>query len=141
MILPLVLIDTGPLVALADKGQKEAHKKSVAAVKRLSGSLITTWPCLTEALHFLRGLRGWQGQRALLEYVNQQELVVHSPQTDELLRICALMEQYQDTPMDFADASLVSLAELRGARRILTMDSDFYIYRIKGTESFDVTRL
>ena len=40
MILPLVLIDTGPLVALADKGQKEAHKKSVAAVKALSGSLI-----------------------------------------------------------------------------------------------------
>jgi hypothetical protein len=136
----MTLIDTGPLVALVDKGQGEAHKKCAAVVKRLSGSLITTWPCLTEAMHFLRGLRGWQGQMGLWQYVKNKELILHSPQDDELLRVCELMEKYQDTPMDFADASLVSLAELRGVRRIFTIDSDFYVYRIHGKESFEVIR-
>ncbi len=134
----MILIDTGPLVALADKGQGETHKRCVSVIKQLSGSLITTWPCLTEAMHFLRGLRGWQGQMGLWQYVKNKELILHSPQDDELLRVCELMEQYNDTPMDFADASLVSLAELGGVRRILTIDSDFYVYRIHGKESFEV---
>ncbi|MCI0525021.1 MAG: hypothetical protein L0Y75_07125 [Acidobacteria bacterium] len=77
---------------------------------------------------------------SLWQYVKNKELILHSPQDDELLRVCELMEKYQDTPMDFADASLVSLAELRGVRRIITLDSDFYVYRIHGKESFDVIK-
>ena len=49
-----------------------------------------------------------------------------------------LMEKYQDTPMDLADASLVAVAEARGLKRILTLDSDFYIYRINGKDPFEV---
>ena len=33
------------------------------------------------------------------------------PSNEEEERMQALMEQYQDTPMDFADASLVAAAE------------------------------
>lgn len=40
-----------------------------------------------------------------------------------------LMEQYHDTPMDLADASLVATAETLNLTRIFTMDSDFYVYR------------
>lgn len=43
--------------------------------------------------------------------------------------------------MDFADASLVTLAELRGFKRILTLDSDFYVYRIHGKDSFEIIPL
>ena len=50
----------------------------------------------------------------------------------------ALMEKYQDVPMDLADASLVSLAEESGLRKVLTLDTDFCIYRIHGKESFEV---
>ena len=48
------------------------------------------------------------------------------------------MEQYKDTPMDLADASLVVLAEVLNVRRIFTLDSDFYVYRIHGKEDFEV---
>jgi uncharacterized protein len=51
------------------------------------------------------------------------------------------MEQYQDTPMDLADASLVVLAEVTGLKRIFTLDSDFYVYKINGKDSFDVVPL
>lgn len=49
-----------------------------------------------------------------------------------------LMEKYQDTPMDFADASLVSAAEILNTNKIFTLDTDFYVYRINETESFEV---
>jgi hypothetical protein len=63
------------------------------------------------------------------------------PEPDEWERAFALMEQYQDAPMDFADASLVTLTEQSGARQILTLDSDFYLYRIHGKEMFEVVAL
>ena len=58
----------------------------------------------------------------------------------ELARIDQLMEQYQNVPMDLADASLVSLAELHGVHQILTLDNDFFIYRVNGKDSFDVIK-
>ncbi len=105
----MTLIDTAPMIALADKGQR-THPECRAAVAQLSGALLTTWACFTEALYFLHGLRGWQGQDALWQYVKAQEIFLHSPTEDEPLRAYELMKQYHDTPMDFADASLVVLA-------------------------------
>lgn len=40
--------------------------------------------------------------------------------------------------MDFADATLVAVTEARGIHRIVTLDQDFYIYRIHDREAFDV---
>lgn len=53
-------------------------------------------------------------------------------------RMRALIEQCKDTPMDLADASLVTLAEAHGISRIFTIDSDFHVYRINGKDTFDV---
>lgn len=51
--------------------------------------------------------------------------------------IVSLMEQYADLPMDFADASLVLLAEYMGHGRILSTDQrDFHSYRWKNTNPF-----
>ena len=136
----MILIDTAPMIALADKGQR-THQQCAAIVSQLSGTLITTWACFTEALYFLHGLRGWRGQEALWQYVKDQELFLHSPQEGEPLRAYQLMKQYHDTPMDFADASLVVLAEARGLRKIITADSDFFAYRINGKDSFEVVKV
>lgn len=51
------------------------------------------------------------------------------PQT-ELTQMIGLMDKYSDRPMDFADASLVTLAMYTGIRTILSIDSDFDIYRL-----------
>jgi len=55
-------------------------------------------------------------------------------------RIDSLMKQYQDVPMDLADASLISIAESRGYTRIFTIDSDFYIYRLADGSVLEVIR-
>jgi uncharacterized protein len=139
-VYPGALYPPNWLFALPDKGQR-AHQECVATVKQVSGGFLTTWACFTEALYFLHGLRGWRGQDALWQYVKAQEISLHGPLDDEPMRVYQLMEQYKDLPMDFADASLVSLAETRRLRRIITADNDFFAYRINGQDSFDVIKI
>ncbi len=51
---------------------------------------------------------------------------------ETLARSFELMEQYGDHPMDLADASLITAAEVLGTRRIFTVDRrDFSAYRIR----------
>ncbi len=132
------LCDTGPLIALIDKAQGDLHTKCLEALKKLSSPLLTTWPCFTEAMFLLGRERGWSGQEALWRYIKKDALVIHLSTEDETERMRALMEQYKDTPMDLADASLVALAEVLNVRRIFTVDSDFYVYRINGKDAFEV---
>jgi uncharacterized protein len=50
-----------------------------------------------------------------------------------------LVNQYADLPMDYADATLVVLAEELGTNVVFTTDRrDFAGYRIKGRRHFDV---
>ncbi len=134
----MLIVDTGPLVALIDKRDLALHEKCAAIVNQEMGLLFTSTPCLTEAMYFLRGLCGWKGQAVLWEYVRQGQLIVDSHIYPELMRTAKLMAQYHDTPMSLADASLVVLAEQRKLQRILTIDTDFHHYRINGKDSFEV---
>lgn len=60
------------------------------------------------------------------------------PRAEELERMLALMHKYSDTPMDFADASLVAASETLEQRRVFTMDSHFYVYRQRQGQAFEV---
>jgi uncharacterized protein len=81
---------------------------------------------------------GLPAQEELWSYLADGLVVLHTPQPGEWERMRELMRQYHDTPMDLADASLVVVAERLNLRRIFTLDSDFYVYRINGTQSFEV---
>ena len=134
----MTLIDTSPIVALVDRADRNAHKKCTAIFRSLKAAPVTTWPCLAEVFYLVWQLRGWVGQKTVLGLLTKGAIRVHTPAEHELARISELMTQYKDTPMDFADASLVSLAEIEQARRIFTLDSDFRVYRIGGKDVFEV---
>ena len=131
------LVDTGPLIALVDRNQS-VHRKCVVALESISAPLLTTWPCLTEAMYFLEGIGGWRSQKVLWEFIERHGVELHTPKSNEADRIRALMEKYSDTPMDLADASLVATAENRQLRRVFTLDSDFRVYRASDREPFEV---
>ncbi len=133
----MTLTDAGPLVALIDKGQKQ-HEACVAALDTLTLPLLTTWPAWTEAMYLLGRIAGWPGQNALWQFVLQEKLLVAPPSPQQLQRIYQLMEQYRDTPMDLADASLVALAEDKKLRRIFTLDRHFQVYRLLGKRRFEI---
>ena len=132
------LVDTSPLVALIDKGQGKNHTNCISMIQQLTGPMVTTWPCFTEAMYLLWRLQGWRGQKALWHMWENGVLLVHDFNPDEHERTRILMEKYKDTPMDFADASLVAAAESLNLTTIFTLDSDFYVYRINDRDAFEV---
>jgi uncharacterized protein len=81
---------------------------------------------------------GWQAQAQLWGWIRVGRLVLAETTPAMLMRMPALMEQYNDVPMDLADASLVALAEERRLRQVFTLDSDFHVYRLPGGLPFEV---
>ena len=134
----MTLTDTGPLVALINRNDPN-HATCINATKQLpSEPLLTTWPCLTEAMYLLHRVRGYQAQAILWQMRTEGKLTLHNVNPDEVDRIAALMNKYQDKPMDLADASLVAAAEKLGVSRIFTLDSDFHIYRLSDGSAFKI---
>jgi len=43
--------------------------------------------------------------------------------------VMSLMTKYHDTPMDFDDACMVVMTEAKKDCQLITIDSDFHIYR------------
>ena len=61
------------------------------------------------------------------------------PSSEISLKRCrTLLEKYSDLPMDFADATLVVLAEELNANKVFRFDSAFQIYRIRGRKHFQI---
>ncbi len=91
----MTLVDTGPLVSLVDKANADLHRKCLLAAGTLSGALLTTWPCLTEAMYLLGQVQGWSSQNGLWQMVEHGAVVLHIPNDGELSRVRDLMRQYQ----------------------------------------------
>jgi len=100
--------------------------------------LLTTLACFVEAIYFLYKNGGFKAQHNLWQMWVQRKLIVHCPSEQEMIRIYELMKQYQDIPMDFADATIVALAESTGTTELFTLDSHFYAYRINGEKWFTI---
>jgi predicted nucleic acid-binding protein len=136
----VILCDAGVLLCLVDRTQPQ-HEPHQKAVMQIASPLLTTWSCLTEAMYLALHRGGWMMQKQLGQLLLDKLLVVYEIQEQDYLRLLELMEQYQDRPMDLADASLVLVAERTGFRRILTLDSDFLFYRIENQGTFDVIQV
>lgn len=133
----MTLTDSGPLVALLDRSDSY-HHQCLKATQTLSTPLLTTVAALTETMHFLGKSLGWRGQYRLWTKIRSGGLQVADISSEMLDRMAELMEEYSESPMDFADASLVAVAEAQDVRRIFTLDSHFQAYRMRGGRKLEV---
>jgi hypothetical protein len=125
----MILVDTGPLVALFDPKDRQ-HDRCVRVLKGIDEPMQTTVPALTEAFHMLGP--DTLGSDRLREFILKGGLSVWFFDRSALTRAFELMEHYSDQPMDLADASLVVAAESLGTRRVFTIDrKDFESYRVR----------
>ena len=135
-----MLVDAGPLIALLDKNDQH-HQACVAVVRNLSHqTLMTTWLCFTEVIYFLGEEGGYHFQERLWKLRRDGTLVLLELTEAEGDLMDAFMAEYQNVPMDAADASLVAIAQNRRFRRLFTLDSDFYIYRLADGSVLEVIR-
>ncbi|MEW6110412.1 MAG: PIN domain-containing protein [Nitrospirota bacterium] len=129
----MLAVDTGPLVAILDKSD-DKHNICVEAFKLIQETLITTWPVITEAFHLL-GF-SYAVQDDLWEFIERGTISVYNLNKDLAIECRRLMKQYHDLPMDFADASLVAVANAENITTIFTLDEDFKVYRTKKNKRF-----
>jgi len=120
------LIDAGPIIALFNKKDKY-HKIVKEFLKNYKGILTTTWPVITEASHMLNF--NINVQIDLFQWIKLGGVIIERIETVDIERIIELSRKYSDIPMDLADGSLVVLSEKLGIKKIITIDSDYYIYR------------
>lgn len=120
------LIDAGPLIALFDKSDR-FHNEIKAFMKGYRSRLVTSWAVVTEVLHMLDF--NVSVQLDFLRWLERDALEIPITSTGDITRMIDLSRKYADVPMDFADATLLILSEKEKIREIITIDSDFHIYR------------
>lgn len=130
-----VVIDTGPLVALLNRRDRD-HAWAVQTLSRIAPPALTCEPVLAEVCFLLRKLPGAPGKA--LRLVEAGVIHVGFSVEPELPAVRKLMEKYEDVPMSLADACLVRMAELHRAAAVITLDSDFLRYRMNGRERIPV---
>lgn len=130
-------MDTGPIVAYMDP-EDPAHLEVGPALDRFRGVLHTTGAVVTEAMHFLA--RSRLGPSALADFVRYSDMRVHDAcQPPGITNAALLMDRYADTPMDFADATLVLLAQQLDLHDVLTLDRrGFRTYRTDDGQPFQL---
>jgi uncharacterized protein len=131
------LIDTGPLVAYLDQADSE-HEPVAAWLGEFRGLLCTTSAVITEAMHLIKS--DVSGPRHLAELVQAARIqVFESTQPEQLLSAASLIQRYSNASMNFADATLVLLAEHLASTQIVTLDRrGFRIFRTRKGKSFEI---
>ncbi|HEX4124287.1 MAG TPA: hypothetical protein VHY37_06125 [Tepidisphaeraceae bacterium] len=111
-----MLIDSGPLLSLVDRRQS-MHGPCTDFLRGAPLPLVSTWPCLTEAMYLAGKAGGYNAQGLIWEYLEKGVIKLHQHDEDDTLMMSKLMYQYRNVPMDLADASLVAAAQSGGSDR------------------------
>ena len=129
------LVDTGPFVSYIDRTDP-SHPTVAASLDTFSGQLATTSAVVTEVMHFLSDVV--DGPLVFAELLAVSETrIVDLTEPAQVGVAARLMRKYADTPMDYADATLVLAAEALGVTDILTLDRrGFSTYRVAKGRAF-----
>src|SRR3981081_3669942 len=128
----LAIVDTGPLVAFFDRAERHHRWAASRAgpVEALEAPLLVCEPVLAEAMYLLA--RHTKAQDALFELLQNGALRVAFRIEEHVDALRKLLQKYRDAPMSLADACLVRMAEIHERHAVLTLDSDFSVYRKHG---------
>ncbi|HEV2365520.1 MAG TPA: PIN domain-containing protein [Caulobacteraceae bacterium] len=123
------IVDTGPLVAFLDRSER-FHAWTSERFEELEAPLLVCEAVLAEAMHLLR--RYPSAQDALMGLLDTGALEIDFQVSQHIAPVRALLAKYGDRPMSLADACIVRMAEINDRHAVLTLDSDFLVYRKNG---------
>lgn len=120
------IVDTGPIVAFFDRAERRHHWVT-ERIEELDAPLLVCEPVLAETMHLLA--RFPKAQDTVLELIENGALRVAFSVDENVSELRKLMRKYRGTPMSPADACIVRMAEIHARHAVLTLDSDFLVYR------------
>jgi predicted nucleic acid-binding protein len=128
-----VLLDTGVIVALLDRSER-FHPRCVEAVEVLAAPLITCEAVIAESCYLLRRFPG--AAEAVMENVALGIFQIPFQLTRQAREVKRILQRYRDRAIGLADACLIHLAGELHTGEILTLDSDFAVYRWGANKPF-----
>jgi predicted nucleic acid-binding protein len=132
-----VLLDTGPLVAVLDAAD-QWHDRCAAAWLDLADRCLTTEAVITEASHLVA--RGGALAALPLEFLLSVGIPIVAIESSGHEHAVRLMNRYGSVPMDYADATLVVVADALKLDTVLTTDRrGFRTYRRSSGATFVLT--
>jgi predicted nucleic acid-binding protein len=124
-----LILDTGPWVALLCRDERH-HDWAKAQFSQTAEPLLTCEAVVAETC-FLLARAGFDPSRALA-LIERGVVQVAMSLSTEVAAVRALFQRYDNVPASLADACLIRLSELHDPCRVLTLDSDFHVYRRHG---------
>ncbi|MCZ7624424.1 MAG: VapC toxin family PIN domain ribonuclease [Candidatus Methylomirabilota bacterium] len=136
--MPSILVDTGPLYAMADQDD-DWHARVVGFIKHSDGELIVPVAVLPEAAYLLTTHLGPEAERKLVQSLINGEMALEQLTLQDLRRTLELLTRYAAARIGFVDASVVATAERLRISRILTTDRrDFSLIRPRHCKAFEL---
>ena len=108
-------------------------------MRRIDTSFITTLPVFAEAINCSVSSYGPVAADALWKMVSLELIVIEELTAKDLKRIADLIVKTPAPALDFADASLIAVAERLSLTTIFTVDRDRYAsIKISGKKPFRI---
>jgi hypothetical protein len=128
-----VVAESGPLLALFNRADRWHAPVLQWLETNPQARLLTTWPVLTEVCALLARRGSNQAALDFLRWCQRGGLTLDAPAAETLpetlAQVLLISERFRDLPFDLADASVAEAAARHGTRYVLTIDSDFDVYR------------
>jgi predicted nucleic acid-binding protein len=134
----VLVVDTGPLLATADRADKD-HHACRALLEGDTGPLVTTGLVIAEAAYLIDRQLGPAAEAALYSSIISGQLEVAGLDRGDWERIRELVTAYADLRLGGTDASVVTLAERLATTRIATLNRrDFTVVRPRHAAAFEL---
>lgn len=116
--------------------QREKHHHDCVRVSgRLHEKFVIPVTVLPEVTYLLASRLGHRVMRDFVRELTYSDWFIENLIVDDLERVKELLETYQDSKLDFADATIIAMAERLGVKTILTLDRrDFRLVRPNHTD-------
>ncbi len=115
-----MILDSGILLAAADKGQR--HHADALRILGERGSRVVAEPALAEADYLILKHVGVAAEIAFVRSLGEGTLVIENPTPADRTRAADLVERYRDLKIGYVDAVTVAIAERIGETVIATLD-------------------
>ncbi len=129
MVPASAVVDSGPLIALFNAGDRWHEPVLVWLRDHPRVQLVTTWPVLTEVCALLARRVHNNAALDFLRWIQRGALAVDRAEATTLAAVLAVSERFADLPFDLADASVAEAAARLRIGAVVSIDADFDVYR------------
>ena len=129
------IADTGFIVALVDR--QDSYHQDVKAIYLQQKEIIVPQSVLAEVAYLLGRAAGIFAVVQFLRSLKTSRFELTALTEEDIARIGDILEEYQDSRIDFVDASVMAIAERLNLTMVLTLDRrDFSLYRPQHCPAF-----